>query len=69
MFHYELDNAGPIGKTVGPFSYYRTRQANMNASTIARSASVMETTSTVTTRPLTTPWRALTGLITRERTF
>ena len=23
LFHYELDNAGPIGKTVGSFSYYR----------------------------------------------
>jgi hypothetical protein len=23
LFHYELDNNGPIGKTVGPFSYYR----------------------------------------------
>jgi hypothetical protein len=22
LFHYELDNAGPIGKTVGSFSYY-----------------------------------------------
>jgi hypothetical protein len=46
-----------------PHPSFAKRQISTKASTIPRTASVTEIPSTVTTRPLTTPWRARTGVI------